>query len=220
MTAQRVIENAARELGAKSGRKYVERYNTLTGAGISLSSAWCACFVTWVMSEADVPQSSVKPFCSCSVSVRWFKGQNRWKDPSYSPSVGDIIFFDYDSVPDGDHVGIVESCNGDKISTIEGNAGASYSCIRRTYSKSDKSILGFAIPIYASEKAPFDYDDFCKFMERYERESISKPVSSWAKESWQELVEKGVFDGTKPRAPFTREQAAAVICRLESMYKK
>ncbi|MGN8968867.1 peptidoglycan recognition protein family protein [Intestinimonas sp. HCP28S3_D6] len=42
----------------------------------------------------------------------------------------------------------------------------------------------------------------------------SKPVSDWAKEAWEAAVAAGVFDGTKPQAPLTREQAAAVLARL------
>ena len=42
----------------------------------------------------------------------------------------------------------------------------------------------------------------------------SKPVSDWAKEAWEAAVAAGVFDGTKPQAPLTREQAAAVLDRL------
>ena len=42
----------------------------------------------------------------------------------------------------------------------------------------------------------------------------AQPVSGWAKEAWEAAVAAGVFDGTKPQAPLTREQAAAVLARL------
>lgn len=42
----------------------------------------------------------------------------------------------------------------------------------------------------------------------------AKPVSDWAKEAWAAAVAAGIFDGTKPQASLTREQAAAVLARL------
>lgn len=42
----------------------------------------------------------------------------------------------------------------------------------------------------------------------------SQPVSDWAKEAWEAAVDAGIFDGTKPQAFLTREQAAAVLARM------
>lgn len=42
----------------------------------------------------------------------------------------------------------------------------------------------------------------------------SKDPSDWAKKDWQEAVENGYFDGTRPRANITREQAAIIVNRL------
>ncbi|WP_394235039.1 N-acetylmuramoyl-L-alanine amidase [Niallia oryzisoli] len=39
-------------------------------------------------------------------------------------------------------------------------------------------------------------------------------VSDWAKQDWDEAVANGYFDGTRPGAPLTREEAAIVINRL------
>ena len=51
-----------------------------------------------------------------------------------------------------------------------------------------------------------------------ERDSIvaqsNGKTSSWAQESWDKAVELGIFDGTRPGAPLTREQAAVVLDRL------
>lgn len=40
-------------------------------------------------------------------------------------------------------------------------------------------------------------------------------VSDWAASAWSSATSKGVFDGTAPKNPFTREQAATVLSRLE-----
>ena len=58
------------------------------------------------------------------------------------------------------------------------------------------------------------YEDFKAFMDRYEVEQAAKPVSDWAAKNWNALQAEGIFDGTKPQAPLTRQEAAAVICRL------
>ena len=38
--------------------------------------------------------------------------------------------------------------------------------------------------------------------------------SSWAKEAWKKAVALGIFDGTNPQGPLTREQAAVILNRL------
>ena len=57
----------------------------------------------------------------------FFTSQNLWRDNSYIPNPGDIIFFDWDD-EDGlngqpDHVGIVEKVENGYVYTIEGNSG-------------------------------------------------------------------------------------------------
>ncbi len=46
------------------------------------------------------------------------------------------------------------------------------------------------------------------------QEGADAPASSWAAESWQRATRAGVFDGTNPQGPMTREQAAVVLDRL------
>ena len=63
-----------------------------------------------------------------------------------------IIFFDWDKEetggPDGlsDHVGIVESVTGNKITVIEGNKNNAVG--RRTLSVNGKYIRGYGVPKY------------------------------------------------------------------------
>ena len=53
---------------------------------------------------------------------------------------GDIIFFDWDGAYSSDHVGIVESCDGSVVYTIEGNSSDAVN--RRSYNINSSSILG------------------------------------------------------------------------------
>lgn len=60
------------------------------------------------------------------------------------------------------------------------------------------------------------YEMFLQAMATYTKKLNEKEVSAWAKEEWQRAVEAGIFDGTMPQAPLTREQAAAIIARMEA----
>ena len=39
-------------------------------------------------------------------------------------------------------------------------------------------------------------------------------VSPWAAENWERATAEGVFDGTRPGGPLTREQAAVAFGRM------
>ena len=51
------------------------------------------------------------------------------------------------------------------------------------------------------------FDDYFKRLREQE-------VSSWCKADWERACAEGYFDGTKPKDFMTREQGAAVICRV------
>ncbi len=56
---------------------------------------------------------------------------------------------------------------------------------------------------------------FDELMENYLQERQQKPVSPWAKDSWDEACKAGLFDGTAPRDFMTREETAVVLNRLK-----
>lgn len=57
-------------------------------------------------------------------------------------------------------------------------------------------------------------EQFNAMMDVYLAQSREKPVSDWAKNTWDKAMAAGVFDGTAPQNPLTREQAALVLDRL------
>jgi surface antigen len=63
----------------------------------------------------------IPKFSLCSDGVRWFESKGRFRDGSYTPVEGNIIFFDWGDNGTIDHVGIVESVSGGTVNTIEGN---------------------------------------------------------------------------------------------------
>ncbi|MGN8227413.1 glycoside hydrolase family 25 protein [Paenibacillus polymyxa] len=47
-----------------------------------------------------------------------------------------------------------------------------------------------------------------------EKQRDINKVSPWAADVWEEMTKNGYFDGTRPGAPITREEAAAALSRL------
>ena len=45
-------------------------------------------------------------------------------------------------------------------------------------------------------------------------EAAEQPVSDWAKEAWDKAVAAGIFDGTRPHAPLTRQEASVLLNRF------
>ena len=65
-----------------------------------------------------------------------------------------------------------------------------------------------------AKKEDDSYQRFLEHMRRYEADQRAKPASGWAEKNWEQAVRQGLFDGTAPRSPLTREQAAAVAARV------
>ena len=59
------------------------------------------------------------------------------------------------------------------------------------------------------------YQMFLQAMATYNKKLSEKTVSEWAEEAWDKATKTGLFDGTMPRAPLTREQVAVILDRLE-----
>lgn len=51
-------------------------------------------------------------------------------------------------------------------------------------------------------------------VENTEKKTNINEPSEWAKKSWQKACDKKVFDGTRPRETFTREEAAVLFDKL------
>lgn len=129
--------------------KYGDRYGDPGGQ-------WCAYFVMWCAAEAGIstdvyPQN--RAYGNCNALMNWFKDRGQWRNSSYVPSAGDIVFFD----PNGDgkpsHMGIVERVNANgSIDVIQGNTpvNGAYQVAIKTHTK---EILGYA-------QLEFSYGDF------------------------------------------------------------
>lgn len=155
----KIVSLALAEVGTEGGKakgddKYINYYNKLTGAKFNVDTTpWCAIFVTYIYRNAGVPTSLAANFASCTTMRDTFlKKKGYWKARgAYTPKAGDMIFFDWDSSGNCDHVGIVEKVSGNKVYTIEGNSKGSYKTYgvrHKSYAMSSKSIAGYgAIPL-------------------------------------------------------------------------
>lgn len=127
--------------------QFIEYYNKLTGAGFSMTVAWCAIFVTVIARMVGIPTSIIPTFASCDVGANWFRNKKRYEKAkyyggNYTPKRGDVIFYSSKHTQnDSTHVGYVVSVTGDTIKAIEGNKNDAVGY--RTIKVSDKYILGY-----------------------------------------------------------------------------
>ena len=88
--------------------------------------------------------TSIRARCPSSPTAHGravFKAAGRWLPGGSAPAPGDIVFFDWDGDGVSDHVGIVESCDGSTVRTIEGNSDDA--CRRSAYGVGSPFIMGY-----------------------------------------------------------------------------
>ena len=112
--------------------------------GFNSRVAWCACFASWCADQAGLIDAGLVPRSAvCTDSIEWFNNRGKFVDPSYIPSPGDLIFFDWGNDGHADHVGIVVSVANGRVYTIEGNS--SDRVRRNDYSLNSSSIYGYGV---------------------------------------------------------------------------
>lgn len=135
-----IVEVARGELGNVGGDKFWKWY------GFKSHVHWCACFVSWCADQCGYIEMGIIPkFAVVGDGANWFKARHRWAGRGYKPKPGDIIFFDFEQDGLLDHVGIVETCDGKTVTTIEGNSGNA--CKRQSYSVGSSQIAGYGLTL-------------------------------------------------------------------------
>ena len=136
-----LVTIAKRQLGNEGGEKFWSWW------GFTERQEWCACFVSWCADQAGLIQKEAVPkFSVCTDGVAWFQAKGKWQSGGSVPTPGTIIFFDWDHDGASDHVGIVESCDGTTVHTIEGNSGDAVK--QNNYTVNSQSILGYGLVAY------------------------------------------------------------------------
>lgn len=195
----RIVEIAVSQLNITEPTgddKYIQWYNGKTNAGFPMDTPWCQIFVAWCAGQAGVPETVIPVTASCTLTMNWFKADGSWHErEGFMPRAGDLIYFDWDGSGDCDHVGIVRSADGNRVTDIEGNASGNRDGVwEKTYALSDKRIRGYARPRYTSLP------------------------SDWAQEATAWAVEQGIFQGDERgemdwQGPVTREALAVTLYR-------
>lgn len=145
---------------ANSGNKNFQKYGRdLNKAGYYNGNKngydWCDQFVDWCFfklcgnkDKAEYLECQTGNLgAGCGFSMKYYKAAGRFDK---NPKVGDQIFFKYSNDDStADHTGIVAKVTSSQIETIEGNSNNQVR--RRTYSRSNSTILGYGHPRYDAE---------------------------------------------------------------------
>ena len=132
--------------GSSTGERYANWYKSSWG----YDTAWCSCFVSWALEQCRGYIAGTTPKYASVNSFRLaLIRTGAWKDSSYTPNTGDLIFFDWDRDGKLDHVGAVEKVKDGRVYTIEGNSGettAEDGTVRqKDYSLNNPHIAGYGL---------------------------------------------------------------------------
>lgn len=160
-----IVKQAQSWLGCKSSngshKKIIDVYNShkplARGYAVKYTDAWCSTFAS--ACAIAVGYTNIIPTeCGCEKHINLFKNIGCWvEDDSYVPAPGDYIFYDWEDNGAGDnrgwsdHIGIVETVNGSRMTIIEGNY--SNSVARRTILVNARFIRGYGVPKYDAYSA-------------------------------------------------------------------
>ena len=148
-----------RREGNGSHKEIINIYNAHTpqarGYTMKYTDAWCACFVSAVSIRAGF--TDIMPTeCSCTKMIELYQKLGRWEEnDAYRPTLGDVIFYDWQDSGSGDnqgapdHVGIVVYVAGNRMKVIEGNKNNAVEY--RTMEVNGKYIRGYGLPDYSKK---------------------------------------------------------------------
>lgn len=151
----KLVSIAKQKIGIREGTgahiALVNEYNSIRplpqGYRLKTSDSWCAAFVSVCAKEAGLADF---PF-ECSVR-RMYNKAKAAKRTSKTPKVGSLVVYDWGTNGTLDHIGIIESIDGDILTVIEGNFANAVG--RRKISK--KSAVIYAYIATNAEDIPED----------------------------------------------------------------
>lgn len=216
MTAENILDIARGELGVTEspvGSNHVKYNTAYYGRQVSGSAyPWCCVFLWWVFQQARAAELFFggKQTAYCPALLDFHKKQ---RVTDYRP--GDVIFFNFNGRGNAAHVGLCESWDGTRITTIDGNTGTGSEAnggavMRRTRDK--KYIVGAYRPAYKEE---LDLTEnqvkriFHTELNAWLATMAAQPASGWSRMA--EAKAAGITDGTRPGSFATREEVATMI---------
>lgn len=173
MKKSEMIAQMQHWVGAKQGdatHKYiVDTYNNFIQAGkgtpgcskyvVKYTDPWCATTVSAAAIECN-GTNIIPTECSCTRQINLFRKMGCYEEnENVVPGEGWVIYYNWQGETDpesvANHVGVVESVFGNKITVIEGNCDRQ--CKRRTIPVGWKYIHGYGVPKYEDEKQAISY---------------------------------------------------------------
>ena len=149
-----MLEIAKSQLGVTDGTKYGKWYEKNVDKDIynydygASGVPWCAMFTSWVFNQAKAVCAGL-PGAYCPTMLQAAKNAKKTVTTK-NAKPGDVVYFDWDGGV-CDHVGIVESNDGSKLHTIEGNTDNGIVAQKiRAYS----TVAGVVRPDYSSSVVP------------------------------------------------------------------
>ncbi len=169
-TADDVLRVAAAEIGysrwddPEPGTKYGRWYAQKTGESYYGQSGvpYCAMYTSYVFDESDAECAGL-PGAYCPAMLAEAEAQGRTV-PVEQAQPGDVVYFDWGSDGESDHVGIVVANHGTYLETIEGNTSNTSSgsqsnggvVARRT--RAFGTVCGVVRPNWSDESTPAPVD--------------------------------------------------------------
>lgn len=154
----KVVSVAQGEIGYEGTGSY-SKY----GEWYGYQGAWCTTFALWCFNQAG-EKLGVKLYGSivpsggnCNSMISWYKNKGRYHERTsgYTPSKGDLVFFDWSGNGSSQHVGIVSGTDGSTVYTVEGNCSGKVKA--KTYTTSGSkpygnvsSIMGYGSPNWSA----------------------------------------------------------------------
>lgn len=143
-------------------KKIIDIYNNhkplARGYKVKYTDEWCATTVSACAIKCGYT-AIIPTECGCEPMINLFKKIGCWREnENYTPSPGDVIFYDWqdngvgDDTGRSDHVGIVEKVNNGVITVIEGNFANRV--MRRSIRVNARYIRGYGLPKYDAYEAP------------------------------------------------------------------
>lgn len=205
------VETSKKYIGCKESngthKQIIDIYNKQKslprGYKVKYTDSWCATFVS-AMSIMCGYTSIIPVECSCQKMIEKFMDIGCWKEKdSYTPSVGDIIFYDWNDNGKGDntgwadHVGIVEKVVNGTITVIEGNYNNAVK--RRNIYVDARYIRGYGVPKYKEK-----HDNTLPSLKGYKGYSIVDGLKSFGynssfdyrKKLWSAIGKTSTYKGT------------------------
>ncbi len=143
--------------GSSNYTEYGYWYGTqVQGSSSGFYASWCAYFISWCARQAGIPTSIISnaTYACAGSDYGDFKNLDFYSRGSYTPKVGDLIFFDWPGDnTHWDHVEIVIGVSSSEVTTLGGNTGDN-NVKSRSWSLDHSYIRGYGVPKYTTGSTP------------------------------------------------------------------